>query len=437
MCVGSVLRVACMVGSGLCMCGSQTTRLMKKDVKMGYGLLVLFYSALLMLILYFGSKYLHFAKLFVNCPDGASLDSCLGLAVVYRLSFVLAVFHFLVGLCCLTRDGFAKIVNEGLWGVKMLIVLGGVAASLFISNDFFIPYAKASLYLSAIFLFVQAVSLIDAFYLWADFWREKFDNGNNCYGCLLIFTSLLMYAAGTFFVIQGFKNFWVAGCTGSKILILMAIILSVAFVVLIILKFHPTGSIITSGAITIFGVFLFWSALVSNPSQTCNPVYDSKTSMLLQIAFSFAFAFSCNIYWALVTQKSTAYEAAQLPQVSSSEGDEEIDKKIEQEQKDAKADGGQTNLIKTDGKEQEFIEYENNSYIKFHGFMVLFSIYICAVFTNWGHASINSSTWNYEGSHTDGPYYIKIAIGIFTFGLYLWTIVAPTLFPDRDFVNPN
>ena len=315
----------------------------------------------------------------------------------------------------------------------MIIVLGGVAGSLFINNSFFIPYAKASLYFSAVFLFVQAVSLIDAFYLWADFWAKKFDDGNNCYGCLLIFTSLLMYAAATFFVIQGFRSFWLPGCGAGKTLLLLAAILSISFVVLIILKFHPTGSIITSGAISILGVFLFWSALVSNPSSSCNPEYSSKTAMILQLVFSFGFAFSCNIYWALVIQKSSAYEAAQIPQVSASQGDDEIDKKIEQEQKDAKADGGEANLIRTDGKEAEYIEYENNSYIKFHGFMFLFSIYICAVFTNWGHASISNDTWNYEGNESDAPFYIKTAIGVFTFGLYLWTIVAPTLVPDREF----
>ena len=78
------------------MLGGETTRIMKKDVKLAYGILVLFYSALLMFILYFGSRWLHFAQIFVSCPNGADLNTCLGLASVYRLRFVLAVFHFLI-----------------------------------------------------------------------------------------------------------------------------------------------------------------------------------------------------------------------------------------------------------------------------------------------------------------------------------------------------
>ena len=424
-----------MLAGGLCMLGGETTRIMKKDVKLAYGILVLFYSALLMFILYFGSRWLHFAQIFVSCPNGADLNTCLGLASVYRLSFVLAVFHFLIMISCLTRDSFAKIVNEGLWGVKMLIILGGCIGMLFVSNSFFIPYAKASMYFGGVFLFVQAVSLIDAFYLWAEFWANKFDEGNNCYGCLLSFTSLMMYIATGYFIYSGFANFWISGCYGNIIILIIALVGAVAFIVLIILRFHPKGSIITSGAISIFGVYLFWSSLISNPSASCNPQRDNRNFMIFQILFSFLFAFSCNIYWAFVTQKSSAYESARMPQISSSEGDQEIDNKIvELDEDKAKVNQSpQTTLIRTDGREHEFLEYENNSYIKFHGFMVLFSIYICAIFTNWGHAAIEGSTWNYTGSESTAPFYIKMAAGMFTFGLCLWTVVAPTVFPDRDF----
>ena len=55
MCVGSVLRIGCMVASGICMAGQQTSRLMKKDVKMAYGIMILFFSLLLLVILYYGA----------------------------------------------------------------------------------------------------------------------------------------------------------------------------------------------------------------------------------------------------------------------------------------------------------------------------------------------------------------------------------------------
>lgn len=433
MCVGWALRIACMVGSGLCTIGSQATKLMKQDVKLAYGIMVLFYSLFLMLILYYLASYLKFANSFIGCPTGSDiiLNTCLGMSAVYRMSFVLAIVHVLVGLSCLTRDKFAKIVNEGLWGFKMILTAGGFFGTLFISNDFFDSYAKASIYLSGVFLFVQAVSLIDGFYLWAGFWAKKYDDGNGCYGCLLIFTSLLQYALVGFFAYHGYSKFWVEGCSGNKLMLITPMIFVFAFFVLIVLKFHPHGSILTSGAISIFGVYLFWATLVSNNNTTCNSQYSSPSAMLLQIFFSFFFAFSCNIYWALITQSSDAYKQAQLPEVAATDGDKEIADKTEKE--NAKEGNQNTNLIRRDDTAEQYVEYENNSYIKFHGFMILFSVYICAVFSNWGHATINGGSYNFKGDSSSAPYYIKASVGIFTFGLYLWTVIAPTLFPDRDF----
>lgn len=433
MCVGSVLRIACMVGSGLCTLGSQATKLMKQDVKLAYGVLVLFYSLFLMLILYFLASYLKFANGFIGCPttSDVELNTCLGLSAVYRMSFVLAVVHVLVGLSCLTRDKFAKIINEGLWGFKMILTAGGFFGSLFISNDFFGNYAQVSIYLSGVFLFVQAVSLIDGFYLWASFWAKKYDEGNGCYGCLLIFTSLLQYALIGFFVYHGYSHFWKEGCGGNKMMLLVPVFFTVLFIVLIVLRFHPSGSILTSGAISIFGVYLFWATLVSNTNVSCNNQYSSSSAMLLQIFFSFFFAFSCNIYWALITQSSDAYKQAQLPEVAATDGDKEIADKTEKD--NAQQENQNTNLIKRDDTAEQYVEYENNSYLKFHGFMILFSVYICAVFSNWGHATINGSSYNFKGDNSNAPYYIKASTAVFTFGLYLWTVIAPALFPEREF----
>lgn len=434
MCITSVLQGLCLVGQGMCWLGGGATKLMKKDVKMAYGILLMFYCALLFVLLFWVSGWLSFATKMIGCEgqDG----SCLGISAVLRLSFVLAVLHLLVGLSCLTRDTFAKIVNEGLWGFKMLLVVGGFIGSLFIPNTFFTKYAQFSLYAGFIYLFAQAVSLIDGFYLWAEFWAKKYDDGNKCYGCLLIFVSLIMYSLSGYFVYFGFERFWNPGCGGNKAYMIITLLIYVLYVVFIILRFHPQGSIITSGAITIFGSFLVWESLVSDPSESCNPEYKSKNSMVLQIVFSLLFGFSCNIYWALSTQSSAAYQQAKIQAPNVTEGDKEAEEKKEKENEENKGKEGQTNLIQRDDP-NKFADYENNSYIKFHGFMVLFSIYICPVFTNWGHASISNNTWNYDNSTSAAPYYLKILVAVFTLLLYMWTIVAPKIFPEREFGTNN
>lgn len=432
MCIGTGLRLLTCAASGLCFAGQGATNLMKKDVKMGYGILLLFFSAILFVLVFFGGQWLSYFSLLVNCPSGDSMASCLGLSSVFRISLILAIFHVLVGLSCLTRDKFAKIVNEGLWGWKVLLIAGAFIGTLFIKNDFFLGYAKFSNWASGIFLFIQAVSLIDAFYLWADFWAKKFEDGNSCYGCLLIFASLVMYTAAGFFTYKAYSVFWLKECTGNMVILALGTILMISFTVLIVLKFHPKGSIITSGAISIFGMYLIWATLVSSTSAKCNAVGQSQSNMMIQIGMSFFFAFSCNVYWALSTQRSKAYAEANIAAPFEAEGDEEVEKKEAVKEKAQAAKDEGTNLIKRDEATEDYLEYQNANYLKFHGFMFFFAIYICAVFTNWGFANTSSNAWIYT-KESDGPFWIKLLIAFFTLLLYLWTIVAPQVLTDRSF----
>lgn len=218
------------------------------------------------------------------------------------------IFHFLIALSTLTRDGFSKCVNEGLWGPKMLFVGTMWILSLFIPNAFFIGYAKWTIYLAGIYLFVQMVSLIDACYLWAEFWAKKFEDGNNCYGCLLIFVTIVLYSGTGYILFYSYKIFWIKGCTGNIILLIVMTLLPIVFTVLIVLKFHPKGSVITASGLSLYGTLLAWTAFISFPNRkskhNCNPVLTSNLSMYLQLFTGLFVAFICTFYWSVSSKSS-------------------------------------------------------------------------------------------------------------------------------------
>lgn len=296
------------------------------------------------------------------------------------------MFHFLIALSTLTRDGFSKCVNEGLWGPKMIFVGIMWLGSFFIPNQFFYKYAKYAVYIAGLYLFVQMVSLIDAFYLWAEFWAKKFNDGNTCYGCLLIFVSLVMYLGTGYIMFHSYSIFWIAGCTLNKTLLIVMTILPITFTVLIILKFHPSGSLITCGGISIYGTFLVWTAFISFPNRksdvTCNPVIGSTLSMYLQLATGLVVALICTFYWSLSSKSSQALEEAGVEAIIAEpeEDEEEIEKENEKAEKTER-------LIDTvtEGGDNDFTAYEDGSYMKFHIFMMLFAVYITPLFTNWGN----------------------------------------------------
>lgn len=172
------------------------------------------------------------------------------------MSAVFVVFHLVILLCCLTRDGFAKFVNEGCWIVKMLIICGMFFGTLFIPNSFFVYYAEFTNYGGFVFLVVQSVSLIDFCYIWAEYWALKYNNGNSCYGVLLIVFAFLLYAGTGLLLWAQYSVFMISSCPGSIVWLCVNAILPIAWTIMIILKFHPTGSIITSGGVSILITYL-------------------------------------------------------------------------------------------------------------------------------------------------------------------------------------
>lgn len=84
---------------------------------------------------------------------------------------------------------------------------------------------------------------------------------------------------------------------------------------------------------------------------------------------------------------------------------------------------------------------------QFHLLMVLASLYMAMVLTNWGstngyvatslkmNRSITELSCFSSSSTTDAAIsmWVKISSQWATIGLYIWTLAAPSLFPDRNF----
>jgi len=81
---GSACRIAELCTRGLCAVGSGSKRMMKKDVKVGYGILALLYAFLLGLLMFFLSDWLSFLSVWVGCNEKDVQSSCLGLSAAFR-----------------------------------------------------------------------------------------------------------------------------------------------------------------------------------------------------------------------------------------------------------------------------------------------------------------------------------------------------------------
>ena len=285
---------------------------LKHAVKMTYVLMLMVFSMLLFVLVFWGDTVISWAGKFMDCPDNQELHSCLGVSSVFRISFIFVCLHTLILLCCFARNSFAKVANEACFGVKMIVILLAFVGSLFIPNGFFTAYSVVTNVASGVYLLAQSISLIDFAYLWAEYWGAKFDEGKKQFGAYLIIASVIMYGSVGFMMWGMVAGFGFTGCWSNWTWLIVNISLPILWTTLILLKLNPHGSIITSGAISMFVSYLGWSSLVADTDKTCNPNADSQLYMFLQILGSFGLMIFCCFYHSVIGRRSVAYQESKI-----------------------------------------------------------------------------------------------------------------------------
>ena len=111
-------------------------------------------------------------KLQVKCED------FVGYLAVYRIGFIVTLFFLLMSLLMIgvksSRDPRAPIQN-GFWGIKFLILLGGIIGAFFIPHGSFGPtWMYFGLIGGFLFILVQLVLIVDFAHTWAETWQENY-----------------------------------------------------------------------------------------------------------------------------------------------------------------------------------------------------------------------------------------------------------------------
>lgn len=90
------------------------------------------------------------------------------------------------------------------------------------------------------------------------------------------------------------------------------------------------------------------------------------------------------------------------------------------------APAGEDGVRRAVDNEEDGVTY---SYSFFHFSLFLASLYIMMTLTNWYKPDTD-----YHAMQTSMPaVWVKISSSWIGLGLYLWTLVAPLVLPDRDF----
>jgi len=373
------------------------------------------------------------------------IEDCAGNAGALRPTF-LSTLYFLVNAVA-TR--YAPALNREAWPAKYALFFFGVLVTVFLPNDplfssFYLWVARIG---AALFVVLQQVILIDVAYNWNDDWVERanesdrlsFGSGSGWLHsivgvCVALYvasvTSIgLMYSQYT-----GNSDDDEGSCTGNTWVITLTL-LGILGITALQLLGTSEGSLLTSGVISLYAVYLCFTIVSKNPRGHCNPrlgqndVWGITIGLLLTTVSLIWTGWSWSAEPRLMNTGSLQSAKAVLP--------------IQADDTDASAlnldvpliDGEEagTSGMVTTGSASESAAL--GQVWKLNVVLALISCYVAMILTGWGTIdSIDEDTHN-AANPTVGRVNMAI-LGVsqwLALALYAWTLVAPKLFPDRDF----
>jgi hypothetical protein len=307
------------------------------------------------------------------------------------------------------RDG----IHHGGWMMKIICWCILVIFMFFLPNEIISFYESIARFGAGFFLLVQVVLLLDFVHRWNDTWvgyDEQF-----WYVALMV-VSLVCYVVTLSFSGLLFHWFTPSGqdCGLNTFFITMTLIFVFVFA---IVALHPAvgGSILPASVISLYCMYLCYNGLSSEPRDyECNGLHrHSKAISTGSLTLGLLTTVLSVVYSAVRAGSSTTL----LSQPSSPRG------------------GSGKPLLPLDNKADEEEEKEKSSpvtysYAFFHIIFSLASMYSAMLLTGW------STSVGESGKLVDVGWpsvWVRIITGWATAALYIWSLVAPILFPDREF----
>lgn len=359
-------------------------------------------------------------------PSTTTIDctNAVGYLAVYRVCFSLLIFFVMMAAMMIgvrsSRDGRAPIQN-GFWGLKFLIVISITIGAFFIQNEAFgIWMMWIGMIGGFAFILIQLVLIVDFAHNWADIWVGNYEDSNSRgWFIALMSATAVQYILSLTGIILLFTYYTQSDdCALNKFFISFNMILCVVVSVLSITpkvqEAQPRSGLLQSAIVTLYTVYLTWSAVANNPDGNCNPgllgiigdeknkVSFDKTSIIGLVIWMF-----CILYSSLRSANA----------VSS------INQPDPERQDDKRSNNGDAKVW---DNEEDNVAY---SWSIFHLTFAAASLYVMMCLTNWyqPNSSLNSMNANAASM------WIKVISSWVGLVLYGWSLIAPMILTDRDF----
>jgi hypothetical protein len=199
--------------------------------------------------------------------------TCAGNNGVYRVTSAATVFFLLaaVAVCC------KPTANREAWPAKYILYLFLCAATIFIPNEpvfgtIFLNIARIGGFL---FVMLQQLVIVDMAYDWNDSWVERSNQAEAEQigaGKKWLVAILTMFIAALVGIVLLFSDFY--GCTTNNAFIIVTLLMMILIPAAQLSG--EEGSLLSTAAVSLWAVYLCYTAVSKNPNATCNPNVCSR-----------------------------------------------------------------------------------------------------------------------------------------------------------------
>mmetsp|Transcript_17731 Transcript_17731/g.46144 ORF Transcript_17731/g.46144 Transcript_17731/m.46144 type:complete len:395 (-) Transcript_17731:338-1522(-) len=388
----------CCCGCGLCACGETKPSLSR----VFYFLWFCFSSALSWALRDYGAPALNLLPWAADCSGAPDPDACLGTQAVLRVSIANLTFfgvHWLFLLGVRRSSDLRLVLHTSLWPLKLLGWAGLTAAFFAVPSAAVYGYAQAARVLGGAYLVLQLVSLLDFLYRLNG---ALLDRDGCARGLLVALTAAAYATALTAIGIMYYLFAPRASCSLNIFLITFTLLLGLALTGVSVMpnRMQESG-LFTAGAVFLYAAFLCFSALNSEPNSqgVCERAAGTQDAWITICGF-------------LVVLFSAGWSA-----LSSGSDKEAFTFDVASEMRHEEDGGGEEEL--------------NFSPSLFHLMFTLASAYLAMLLTAWDWQ--RAANGEFEADKGVASLWVKIAAQWVCVLLYIWTVIAPVVLPDRDF----
>lgn len=362
------------------------------------------------------------------------LQQCAGNAGVFRPTS-LAAFCFGANA---VATKFVPSLNKEAWPAKYALFCFGLFISMFIPSSplFTGVFLWIARFGAAVFVLLQQIILIDVAYNWNDDWVERANEADRlAYGSgsswlqAIVGLCVAFYSSAIIGIGLLYTNY--DDCAGNTWVITLTLL---AVIGMTALQLSGTdGSLLTSGVMSLYVVYLCFSIVSKNPKHECNPrlgetdVWGITMGLALTIVSMVWTGWSWSAETRLSVESVQTAKAVAPSSQPSREGGVNLDVPFL-----AAEDHPTTGLVTEQSNTAESASLDH--VWKLNVVMALISCYVAMILTNWG--TINGLNEHQDAANPTVGRINMAILGIsqwLAIALYSWTLLAPRIFPDRDF----